>query len=379
MTDLFDRVGAEMRAAVQDMQFPGLVWSLTTGHDAGRQVALQAPGEVPGDALIRIASVTKPIAAAVTLALAEDGVLSLDDPVERFVPTWAGRRVLATRNGPLSENVPASRPTTVRDLLAMGFGLGYDLVAPEGDALSAATAAAGLYSGWRVPGLYPAAWAERAAGLPMAHQPGQGWLYQSSFDALTVVLQAATGQGFDAILRERILKPLAMDETGYTVSEGQLDRVPRHGFPDAGGGPAEVLPTGDRSLLEPPPFPSAATGLVSTAADLMRFATMLLDGGRGPHGRVLTADSVRAMTTDTTTEAGRQMGRGFLPEGHGWGLGVGIDRSGRFGWDGGTGSSLWVDPATGVAGVLLTTEGMGSPEPPQYLQRFWRAVRLRSA
>lgn len=379
MTGLIERVGAEMRAAVQDMQFPGLVWSLTTGDDAGRQVALQAPGGVPEDALIRIASVTKPIAAAATLALAEERVLALDDPVERFVPAWAGRRVLAARNGPLTETVPAIRPTTVRDLLAMGFGLGYDLGAPESDALTAATAEAGLYSGWQVPGLDPGTWAERAAGLPMAHQPEQGWLYQSSFDALTVVLQAATGQGFEAILRERILGPLGMEETGYTVPEGQLDRVPRHGFPDAGGGPAEILPAGDRSLLEPPDFPSAATGLVSTAADLMRFATMLLDGGRGPDGPVLSEDSVRAMATDTTTEAGRQMGRGFLPEGHGWGLGVGIDRRGRFGWDGGTGSSLWVDPAAGVAGVLLTTEGMASPEPPQYLQRFWRAVRHRPA
>lgn len=370
-----DRVGAEMRAAVQDMRFPGLVWSLTTGYDAGRQVALEAPGEVPTDALIRIASVTKPIAAAATLALAEDGVLALDDPVERFVPAWAGRRVLAIRNGPFSETVPAARPTTVRDLLAMGFGLGYDLGAPETDALTAATAEADLYSSWRVPGLDPDTWAERAAGLPMAHQPGQGWLYQSSFDALTVVLQAATGRGFDAILRERILKPLGMDETGYTVPEEQLDRVPRHGFPDATGGPPEILPAGDRSLLAPPVFPSAATGLVSTAADLMRFATMLLDGGRCPGGRVLTADSVRAMTMDTTTDAGREMGRGFLPDGYGWGLGLAIDTRGRFGWDGGTGSSLWVDPAAGVAGMLLTTEGMGSPEPPQYLQRFWRAVR----
>lgn len=379
MTGLIERVGAEMRAAVRQMRFPGLVWSLTTGYDAGRQVALQAPGEVPGDALIRIASVTKPMAAAATLALAEAGVLALDDPVERFVPSWAGRRVLATRNGPLSETVPAARPTTVRDLLAMGFGLGYDFGAPESDALSAATAEAGLYSSWQAPALDPGTWAERAAGLPMAHQPGQGWLYQSSFDALTVVLQAATGRGFEAILRERILGPLGMGETGYTVPEGQLDRVPRHGFPDAGGGPAEILPAEDRSLLEPPTFASAATGLVSTAADLMRFATMLLDGGMGPYGRVLTEDSVHAMVTDTTTEAGREMGRGFLPEDYGWGLGVAIDPHGRFGWDGGTGSSLWVDPSAGVAGVLLTTEGMGSPEPPQYLQRFWRVVRHRPA
>lgn len=373
--ELFERVDAEMRAAVQDMQFPGLVWSLTTGHDAGRQVALQAPGAVPEDALIRIASVTKPIAAAATLAVAEDGVLGLDDPVERFVPAWAGRRVLATRHGPLTETVPADRATTVRDLLAMGFGLGYDYGAPESDALSAATAEAGLYSSWRVPGLDPVTWAERAAELPMAHQPGQGWLYQSSFDALTVVLQAATGQGFEEILRQRILDPLGMTETGFTVPEEAVGRVPRHGFPDASGQPPEILPAGDRTLLEPPRFPSAATGLVSSAADLMRFATMLLDGGKGPDGRVLTEDSVRTLATDLTTEVGREMGRGMLPEGHGWGLGVAVDGRGRFGWDGGTGASLWVDPAAEVAGVLLTTQGLGSGDPPAYLERFWRAVR----
>lgn len=371
---LFERVAAEMGAAERDMRFPGLVWGLTTGNDAGRRVALEAPGGVPADARIRIASVTKPIAAAATLALAEDGVLALDDPVEAYVPAWADRRVLATRNGPLEQTVPAVRSTTLRDLLAMGFGLGYDLTAPEGDALTAATAAAGLTSSWAVPSVDPEAWAERAAALPMAHQPGQGWLYQSSFDALTVVVQAATGQRFDAVLRERVLDPLGMAETGYTVPETYLDRVPRHGFPDADGGTPTVLPGGDRSLLEAPAFPSAATGLVSTGADLMRFATMLLEGGVGPDGRVLSEDSVRAMATDTTTTVGREMGRGMLPEGYGWGLGVGIDRRGRFGWDGGTGSSLWVDPGAGVAGVLVTTQAMAGPEPPSYLRRFWRAV-----
>lgn len=368
-------VQAVMADVVTRMALPALAWAVASGPPRDRHVTVHAPGACPPDALWRISSVTKLLGTATALSLVEEGVLGLDDPVERWVPRWANRRVLVEPTAGLGDTVPARRPTTVRDLLTMGFGLGYDFSATEDTPLSRAAHAAGLMSDWRTPGLDPAAWADRAADLPMAHQPGEGWLYQSSFDALAVVVQAATGQGFDEVLRARLLTPLGMADTGFTVGPEQLSRVPAHGFPDESGGFAEEHPAADPALVDRPAFCSASTGLVSTARDLVVFAQMLLDDGRGPDGPVLSEASVRAMRSDALSGPARTMAAGAVGPGGSWGLGAGIDAAGRFGWDGGTGASLWVDPRTQVAGVLVSGQGMGPPSVPEYLKRFWGEVR----
>lgn len=209
----------------------------------------------------------------------------------------------------------------------------------------------------------------------MAHQPGEGFVYQLSFDALTVVVEAATGRSFDAVLRERMLDPLVMRDTGFVVPQTELPRVLANYFPDVSGVSRQVTPDCDPSLLHRPEFCSASTGLVSTATDLIAFAQMLLDGGEGPNGRVLSQEAVRLMATDALTGAARAMAEGFLEPGVGWGVGAAVDDRGRFGWDGGTGASLWVDPTAQVAAVVLTRQGMGSPESAECVTRFWEAVR----
>ena len=172
---------------------------------------------------------------------------------------------------------------------------GVATTAGEDDELSRASRRAQILSSWVCPGVDRRTWVKRTAALPMRHQPGAGWLYQTSFDALSVVLQAATGRPLPQLLREVVLDPLGMSETAYSLREDQLPRVPALFFPDDQEGMQLAAPEGDRSLLTPPPFPSLSTGLLSTVGDVVVLGQLLLDRGRGPHGRLVSAEAVAAM------------------------------------------------------------------------------------
>lgn len=369
-----------MREVVAQMEAPGAVWGLVEGPR--RRVTIDAAGPLRRDAIVRIASITKPIVAVLTVALVEDGVLDLDDPIERWLPAFADRRVLRDPQGPLDDTLPARRSTTVRDLLQMGVGWGFASHADDPDPIGAAIGRLGLGSGWLPPRISPDRWVERAATLPMAHQPGEGWRYQYSFDALAVLLERATRRRLDGLLRDRVLDPLDMAETGYTVPMVAIERVPANHFGNRAGRLVEAAPAGDPRLMVMPVFRSGATGLVSTVDDLVRFATMLLDRGDAPRGRVLAESTWRALVTSDLTPAAARDAETFIGAPCDWGLGLAVDREarypgshpGRFGWDGGTGTSLWVDPQADVAAVLLTRQGMGAPDSWAPVERFWEAV-----
>ena len=132
----------------------------------------------------------------------------------------------------------------------------------------------------------------------------------------------------------------------------------------------------------PPPFPLGNGGLAGTADDWLAFGRMLLSGGVSARGRrLLSADSVRLMTTDHTTPAQREIGSLFL-EGQGWGFGGSVDIAaidpwnvpGRYGWVGGTGTSAHITPSTGTVAILLTQVAADSPVPPEWMRDFWRYV-----
>lgn len=376
---LADQRAVQLDAAMQQvaatMSAPGALWAVAWGPRERRRVVTGRAGGLAQDAILRVSSLTKVIGTVATLALADAGVVQLDDPLGRWVPAWAGRRVLRERHGRLSDTVLAHREVTVRDLLLMGFGLGYDMAAGADDELTGASERGQLLSSWVCPDVDQRTWVRRVAALPMRHQPGAGWLYQSSYDALTVVLEAATGLTGEDLVRQVVLAPLGLSETSYSVREDQLHRVPALFFPDDHAGMQLAAPEADRSLLSPPVFPTLSTGLVSTVSDLVRFGQVLLDAGVGPHGRLLSAEAVSAMSTPALTGAARDMAAEFLDPGRAWGLGAAVDDEGRFGWDGGTGTSLWVDPGAGTVAVLLTRQGMGGPAAPDYLRAFWEAVR----
>jgi len=350
-------------AQVASGRIPGYVAAVRVGG----QVAVRAGGRMAvgaesapmrEDTLFRIASITKPIGGALALSLIQDGVLTLDDPVARWLPEVASPRVLVSPGAPLDHTTDAARPITVRHLLTLTCGWGAVL---EQTPLQAAMMERGVYPGPLTPQMSGDEFVARVADLPLAFQPGEGWLYDTGIDLLGVLLARAAGKPLSHLVAERITGPLGMTGTGFgTPDTGRLATAYR---PGPGG--LEVLDPPDGMFAGPPPFEELSSGLVSTAPDLLRFFGAMADGG----APVLTAGSVALMTADALTSAQRQQALPIVGPGGSWGLGTGVDveaaepwmAPGRWGWEGGTGTTAHVDPTRGIVGVLLTQRMMTGP------------------
>ncbi|QKW23679.1 beta-lactamase family protein [Kitasatospora sp. NA04385] len=339
------------------------------------EVETAAAGELGRGSPVRIASVGKPVTAAAVLQLVDDGVLALDDPVERWLPELADRRVVRTPHAPVTDTVPADRPVTVRDVLESraGYGFPADFTLP---ALAPLFAELGQGPPQPQRVAPPDEWAAVLAGIPMLHQPGAAWLYNTCSDIQGVLVSRATGRPLDQVLEERLFDPLGMPDTAFHASPDRLCPLYRPG-PD---GTLAVVDPPDGQWSTPPPFPSGAGGLVSTLDDVFTFLRMLRSGGRAEDGRrVLSLGAVRLMTTDHLTEHQRADSELFL-EGQGWGYGGSVDVTGRdpwnvpgrYGWVGGTGTAAHVVRSTGLVTVLLTQREMTGPTPPPLMREFWR-------
>jgi CubicO group peptidase (beta-lactamase class C family) len=327
------------------------------------------------DSIFRIASMTKPITAAATMQLVEEGKLRLDEPIDLILPELSGRRVLKRIDGPLDDTVPANRPITVRDLLTfrMGFGL---LFAPPTFPIVKALGEQGLAPGPPRPSTSPPPdeWMRRLGSLPLMYQPGERWMYNTGSEVLSVLIARASGQTFDAFLRQRLFEPLGMKDTDFSVPADKLDRFTTSYWTNPQTGAFDVFdPIEGSDWSRLPAFPSGAGGLVSTADDFLAFAQMLMDGGRYGSRRILSRPSVELMTTDQLTaeqKAKSGFGPGFF-ESSGWGFGVSIvtrrtDMAsvGSYGWNGGLGTLWSSDPREQMITILLTNRALESPSPP---------------
>lgn len=370
---LFEPVHELMDEAVDSGRLPGYAVALRHGEETatfvGGTLGLGSDVAVTEATPFRLSSVTKVFAAALAMSLVEDGVLHLSDRVDRWCPELAEPRVLRDRYGPLEATDPAALPVTVGHLLTGTSGWGG---AWDPSPLQDATVAAGLFPGPFAPDPDPDEFVRRLGEVPLAAQPGEAWLYHTGSDLLGVVLARATGRSVSDLLDERVLAPLGLTSTGF---HAPADSLPVAYQPDPDG-TLEVLDEPDGRFASPPRFESLAAGLVSSAPDVLALLGALADGG----GPVLRRETVEAMTTDALTDSQRAFDTFGLGEGLSWGLHVGIDIGqdpawggvGRFGWDGGTGTSAWVDPARDVVAVMLTQRGMTSPE--DSAEGFWRAV-----
>ncbi|MFD8480578.1 serine hydrolase domain-containing protein [Kitasatospora sp. NPDC059673] len=359
---------------VEDGTVPGAVALVARGG----AVEAAAAGDLTRDSLVRIASIGKPMMAAAALQLVDDGVFGLDDPVERWLPELADRRVVRTPQSPVTDTVPADRPITVRDLLESraGYGFAADFSLP-----ALAPLVGELLQGPPQPQkvMPPDEWLAALARIPMLHQPGEAWLYNICSDIQGVLVSRATGQSLDEVMAERLFEPLGMADTGFSAPSGEADRLSPLYRLNSDGTPAVVDPPGGQwSTL--PPFPSGAGGLVSSLDDVLAFQRMLLSGGRAEDGRhVLSERAVWQMTTNYLTEQQRADSELFL-EGQGWGFGGSVDVTrrdpwnvpGRYGWVGGTGTAAHLVPTTGLVTILLTQQEMTSPTPPPLMREFWR-------
>lgn len=371
-----DRLRAVAHQHVGATRVPGLVALVARGGDVFVETLgkLAVGGRaVSRDALFRITSTTKPITAAATLALADEGLIGLDEPVDRLLPELAGRRVLRRMDGPLTDTVPANRAVTTRDLLTFTFGFGMTMemfAAPE--PWPVVRAAGDLHLATLGPpnpdvAPDPDTWIARLGTLPLLTQPGERWLYNTGAQVLGVLLERAAGQPFADVLRTRIFEPLGMRDTAFWTADSGRLATAYMSTPEG----LVVADAPDGAWSRPPAFSDGAAGLISTADDLLAFARMLLRGG----APVLSAESVRAMTTAQLTPAQKArggLGPGFFA-GRSWGFGQAVQDDGSYGWDGGFGTSWLVDPYYDLTMIVLTQRMFGSPELPQ-LHRDLRAA-----
>ena len=373
MTDLRDVLAAH----VDSGPTPGAVALVAHGDrvEVAAVGAADQGGSTPmaRDSIFRIASITKPVIAAATMMLVEDGRIGLDEPVGPWLPEIAAPSVVRTPASRVEDVVPAARPITVSDLLTFrgGYGFPADFSLPAVGLLFSE-----LKQGPPQPQLVapPDEWMATLARIPMLHQPGEAWLYNTCSDILGVLVARAAGRPLPEFLAERIFEPLGMADTGFEVPAGKRERFTSYYRGDAAGDPELVdAPDGQWSSL--PPFPSGGGGLVSTADDLHAFARMLIAGG----GPLLSPAAVRQMTTDHLTPAQRDASALFL-EGQGWGFGGSVDVAavdpwnvpGRYGWVGGTGTATHLTRSTCTVTVLLTQLELTGPTPPALMRDFWR-------
>src|SRR5215469_16313627 len=205
------RMHQVMAGYVERGEVPGLVTLVSRrGEVHVDAIGTQALGESPPvrrDTIFRIASMTKPIVAAATMILVEECKLRLDEPVDRLLPELADRKVLKRLDGPLDETVRANRPISVRDLLT--FRLGFGIVFPFGQTpIGKAMLDEQLGQGPPNPDITPAPdeWIRRLGKLPLMHQPGEKWMYNTGSDVLGVLIARAAGQPLETFLRERLFE-----------------------------------------------------------------------------------------------------------------------------------------------------------------------------
>jgi CubicO group peptidase (beta-lactamase class C family) len=353
---------------VADDLVPGLVALVAHGQD----VHVEALGHldiggrpVARDSLFRIASTTKPITAVATLALVDEGRLSLDEPVQRLLPELADRRVLVRVDGPIEDTVPAHRPITVRDLLTFTFGFGMlteMFVAPEPWPVVAASEELRLKTiGPPAPGEQPDpdTWIAGLGTLPLLAQPGERWMYNTGAEVLGVLCARAADQSFPDVLASRVFEPLGMRDTAFWTTH--TDRLATSYAPTPNG--LVVRDPPDGAWSRPPSFPDGAAGLASTVDDLLAFGRMLAGDG----SPVLSEQSARAMRTDQLTAEQRARG-GLGPrffDHLSWSFCQAIHDDGSFGWDGGLGTTWRVDPVNDLIMIVLTQRMWDRAEPPQ--------------
>jgi CubicO group peptidase (beta-lactamase class C family) len=378
------RVDALIDATIDSGQYLGAV-TLIARH--GKVVSWKAHGRrdvsamepLDPSAIFRIYSMSKPIASVAALMLMEQGKFQLDDPVSNYLPEFAEMRVFSggTVDGP--ELRAAKRPITIRHLLihAAGFTSG-ETTPPE---ILQLIDRAGLD---RAPDLQ--SYARALSSVPLSADPGARFSYDGvNTNVLCRLIEVWSGQAFDRYLQERIFAPLRMKDTSFTVPVSQRHRLAQMTSTDATG---QLIPATSYEGIEPGAalnrYPSGAGGLYSTAADYLRFAQMLLNGGELDGASLLSRKTVQLMMTN-------QLGNLDPPQlefrpGEGFGLGgfVGVDpvrrarlgSVGDFGWSGAASTYFTVDRREGLIAMLMMQHlPEGSPKaPPRISGQFFNLV-----
>jgi CubicO group peptidase (beta-lactamase class C family) len=350
-----DRLSAALKERIASGHIPGAV-ALVARH--GKVAYHQGFGRLDPaadkpmgtDAIFRIYSMTKAIVSVAVMMLWEEGRLLLSDPIGKYIPAF-NQTMVGINSGGLYARTDAERPITIQDLLRHTSGLTYEF---RGDSPIHET-----YTKARIGRLDQtnADQADALAGLPLLHQPGTVWEYSRSTDVLGRLVEVISGQTLGTFLSERILTPLGMTSSGFSVPHARHDRVAEPFLKDPENGIDVAL----FDVREPAMFESGGGGMVATAMDYARFLAMMLGNGRLGSTRLLGRKTVELMTSD---HLGTITGSAdLLPPGHGFGLGFAVRTQpgmapfpgsvGNYYWGGVAGTTFWVDPTERLYAVLM--------------------------
>lgn len=347
-----DAIKAQMQAAVDGEFIPGAL--LLVGNNDGigmlETVGYQTPaGERPvnKDTIFRIYSMTKPIISVAAMSLIEDGLMALDDPVEKYIPEFANLQVIDPETGAVSA---AQNTMTIENLLTHESGLIQAIFSPD-------TELGQRYARELSDDYTAREFAARIGRMPVFFEPGTAWHYGHSTDVLGAVLEVASGQTLDVLLDERIFTPLGMDETSFWVPKQKSYRVAE---PYYGDMTDNTIP---RKML------SGGGGLNSTTEDYVRFAQMLLNGGEYRGQRIIDEATLDLMREK---RIGDDVSRQYFFYGDvgNWGLGFHLqpttddpDGPHNFGWRGIGGTLFFVDEENGFF-LIYMEQKRGGPRAP---------------
>ncbi|MBI5387558.1 MAG: beta-lactamase family protein [Verrucomicrobia bacterium] len=308
------------------------------------------------DTIVRVYSMSKVITSAAVLQLVEEARVSLDDPISRYILEFKDLKVCTggTPDAPVLEN--AKRPIAIKHLLTHTAGFAYEFSAKEpvktlyqrADVLEAPTLKDFI---------------ERLAKLPLVQQPGEAFFYGVNTDVLGYLVEVVTGKPLEVAMQERLFDPLGMKDTGFDVPAEKMPRLAKlyENGPDGKLRPVAKPPYGSypekgRS------FPSGGGGLFSTADDYLRFAQMLLNGGKLDGKQILGRKTVELMTANHLTFLEKPNLGGNGSEGFGLGGSVRLDVAsgntlssvGEFGWNGAATTTFRIDPKEKTVALLFT-------------------------
>ncbi|WP_066589470.1 serine hydrolase domain-containing protein [Sphingomonas pruni] len=359
-------------------EMPGIVGAfgagdLPTTFVASGKIATDANAAPAGpDSLWRVYSMTKPITAMAAMILIEDGKMKLDEPISDFLPAFKTMRVQLNEN--TIDSRPAVRPITVRNLLTHTAGLGYNIIT-KGPLLQ-------LYMDKGItPGQVNAAmevdarktrptslqeFADRVASVPLIADPGTKWSYSIGLDLMGAVIEKASGMRFDAFVQTRILDPLKMTSSYWTVPSSEVGRLSTNYAFLPGNKLFAIDPAATSAYLSPPSFPYGGAGLVMSARDYDRFLHMLQDYGELDGVRIMKPETAR-LAMSNLLPAGVEFGGvagatgGTAGPKMGFGAGGSVvleDKAnsmgaGTYGWGGAAGTAAWVNPVKKIRGTIM--------------------------
>lgn len=314
------------------------------------------------DAIFRIASQTKAITSVAVMMLFEEGKFLLDDPISRYIPTFAHPKVIDTYNSKDTTytTIPAKREITIRDLLTHTSGIGYAQIGSP--RVNAIYAKAGIQAGFVTDKILLANSINKLGTLPLVHQPGERWTYGLNVDVLGYLVERISGKSLDQFFKERIFEPLGMKDTYFYIPAAKQSRLVAVYTPNNQGRLIKLNDSFFPGLNVNYPtvngtYYAGGAGLSSTIKDYAVFLQMLLNGGVYNGQRLLSRHSVQLMTTN-------QIGDLYLnAEKDKFGLGFGITSEtgskklgiseGSFAWGGFYGTLYWVDPKEHLVCLLF--------------------------